>query len=135
MIIFRGTSKLGYLLSIRTGHPSTIGLSQPDAFQKILSTEMVGILKRIATNCEQTAHELAGRFRQSSNRYFRYRVSHGMSNISLEEWRKMNEFQVHTKAYMEEVEVSSSINKVVEILCRASEVRRPELSLQLICQS
>ncbi|KAL8737672.1 MAG: hypothetical protein Q9190_008088, partial [Brigantiaea leucoxantha] len=108
---FGGGSKLGCLISIGTGHPGTIGLSQPDAFQKILPTEMVRVLKRIATNCEETAHELAGRFRQSPDRYFRYSVSHGVGSISLEEWKKMNEVQVHTKAYMEEVDVSSSIDK------------------------
>jgi len=133
--IFGGASKLGCLVSIGTGHPGTIGLSQPDAFQKILPTEMVGVLKRIATNCEQIAHELAGRFRQSPHRYFRYNVAHGVGNISLEEWKKMNEVQTHTKAYMEEVDVSSSIDRAVDILCQASEDRRPELSLQSICQS
>ncbi|KAI4166730.1 MAG: hypothetical protein LQ343_007804 [Gyalolechia ehrenbergii] len=108
---FGGASKLGCLVSIGTGHPGTIGLSQPDAFQKILPIEMVGVLKRIATNCEETAHELAGRFRQSPDRYFRYSVSHGIGRISLEEWKKMNEVQVHTKAYMEEVDISSSVDK------------------------
>lgn len=132
---FGGGSKLGCLVSIGTGHPGTIGLSQPDAFQKILPTEMVGVLKRIATNCEETAHELAGRFRQSPDRYFRYCVSHGVGSISLEEWKKMNEVQVHTKAYMEEVDVSSSIDKVVQVLCRVNERPQSELSLQSICQS
>ncbi|KAL9017793.1 MAG: hypothetical protein Q9185_004882 [Variospora sp. 1 TL-2023] len=112
MTCFEGASKLGCLVSIGTGHAGTIGLSQPDAFQKILPTEMVGVLKRITTNCEETAHELAGRFRQSPDRYFRYSVSHGVGSISLEEWEKMNEVQVHTKAYMQEVDVSSSIDKV-----------------------
>ena len=132
--VFGGDSKLGCLVSIGTGHPGTIGLSQPDAFQKILPTEMIGVLKRIATNCEQTAYELAGRFRQLPNRYFRYSVSHGVGSISLEEWKKMDEVQVHTKAYLAEVEVSSSINNVVAILCRASERPWPEISLQSICQ-
>ena len=132
--VFGGASKLGCLISIGTGHPGTIGLSQPDAFQKILPTEMIGVLKQIATNCEQTAYELAGRFRQLPNRYFRYSVSHGVGSISLEEWKKMDEVQVHTKAYLAEVEVSTSINKLIKILCRASEIQQPELSMQSICQ-
>jgi len=132
--IFQGASKLGCLVSIGTGHPGTIGLSQPDAFQKLLPTEMVGVLKRIATDCERTAHELAKRFRQLPSRYFRFNVTHGVGNFSLEEWKKMNEIQVHTKAYMEEVDVSDSINKVVEVLCGVREVRESEPSLQSICQ-
>ena len=133
--VFGGASKLECLISIETGHPDTIELSQPDAFQKILPTEMVGVLKRIATNYEQTAHELVERFRQLPNRYFRYSVSHGVGSTSLEEWKKMNEVQVHTKAYLAEVEVSSSINKLVEIFCRANEIQRSDFSLQSICQS
>ncbi|KAL8734464.1 MAG: hypothetical protein Q9181_003167 [Wetmoreana brouardii] len=102
MRTFGGASKLGCLVSIGTGHRGTIGLSHPDAFQKIIPTGMVKVLKEIATNCEAIAHKLAERFRQSPDRYFRYSVSHGVGSISLEEWRKMNEVQVHTKAYMEE---------------------------------
>ena len=118
---FGGASKLGCLVSIGTGHPGTIGLSQPDTFQKILPTEMVGLLKRIATNCEETAYELAGRFWQLPDRYFRYSVSYGVGSISLEEWKKMNEVQVRTKAYLEEVDVLTSIDKVVQVLCRVNE--------------
>ena len=132
---FGGASKLGCLVSIGTGHPGTIGLSQPDAFQKILPTEMIEVLKQIATNCEQTAHELAERFRQLPNRYFRYSVSHGIGSISLEEWKRMDEVHVHAKAYLAETEVSSSIDRLVEILCRANKAQQSELSLQSICQS
>ena len=133
--IFGSNSKLGCLISIGTGHAGIIGLSKPDPFQKSLPTEMVGVLKRIATNCEQTAHELARQFRKSSNHYFRYSVSHGVGNISLKEWKKMDDVQVHTKAYMEEVDVSNSINTVVKVLCQSSELQRPEVLLQSICQS
>ena len=134
LTVFGGGSKLGCLVSIGTGYSGTMGLSQPDAFQKILPIEMVGVLKQIATNCEQTAYELAKRFLQRPDRYFRYSVSHGIGSVSLEEWKKMDEVQGHTKAYLEGVEVSSSINKLVEILCRASEIQRSELSLQSIYQ-
>ncbi|KAL8718789.1 MAG: hypothetical protein Q9225_004121 [Loekoesia sp. 1 TL-2023] len=72
--IFGDASKLGCLISIGTGYPGTIGLSQPDAFQKILPTAMIGVLKQITTNCEKTAHELAKRFRQLPNCYFRFSV-------------------------------------------------------------
>jgi len=41
----------------------------------------------------------------------------------------MNEVQVYIKAYIEEVEVSRSIDKVVEILCRVSKLQRLEVSL------
>ena len=84
LTVFGGVSKLGCLISIETSYFNTIELSQSNTFQKILLIEMVGVLKRIATNCEQTAHELAERFRQLPNRYFRYSVSYGIDSIFLE---------------------------------------------------
>lgn len=133
--IFESVSKLECLISIETGHPDIIKLSQSDAFQKILFTNMIEILKQIATNCEQPAHELAKRFQQLLNRYFRYSVSHEIDSISLEKWKKMNEIQVHTKAYLTKIEISSSINKLIEFFCRTNETQWFEFSLQSICQS
>lgn len=37
--IFGGNAKLGCLVSIEAGHPGTIGLSEPDLFQRILCIE------------------------------------------------------------------------------------------------
>ena len=132
---FGEKASLGCLVSIGTGHPGTIGLSQPDAFQNILPTKMIPILKSSATDCERLAHELAGRFRQSLDRYFRFSVTHGVGSISLEEWQKMNEIQTQTRAYLQEVTISALIDNVVTNLCKTTEMGSSVVSLRSICQS
>ncbi|KAI9813524.1 MAG: hypothetical protein M1826_002493 [Phylliscum demangeonii] len=83
--VFGGDRPLNCLVSIGTGHPGVIGLPKPDPFQKILPTAVINVLKRIATDCEGTAHELSERFANASSSYFRFNVTHGAGSISLEE--------------------------------------------------
>ena len=128
--IFGDDCTLGCLVSIGTGHPGVIGLSKPDHFQKILPTDLVDVLKRIATDCESTAEELAKRLKHQEIRFFRYSVTHGAGSISLEEWKKIDDVQTHTEAYMREVAISSSINMAVKILSQSQETNASNITLR-----
>lgn len=132
---FGGKAKLGCLISLGTGQRGTVGLAQPDSFQKVLPTKLIDVLKSNATDCEKTAEEIARQFGRIGNRYFRLSVSHDVGNISLQEWKKTDEVQTHTKAYMEKFAVNSSVNDVVSILCKEDASNDPGPSLQSICQS
>jgi len=115
--IFGNDRLVRCLVSIGTGHPGSIGLAKPDAFQKILPLKLIGVLKEIATNCEDTANGLSARFKDLENFYYRFNVAHGAEGISLEEWEKMGELTEHTKAYMADVSVSKAMDEVVDMLC------------------
>ncbi|KAI9822858.1 MAG: hypothetical protein M1826_000351 [Phylliscum demangeonii] len=82
--VFGGHQTLNCLVSIGTGHPGVIGLSGPNVFQDILPTDVVEVLKQIATDCEGTAHELSERFEKVPSSYFRFNVTHGpATSVSL----------------------------------------------------
>ena len=130
--IFGNDRTVRCLISVGTGHPGTIGLARPDAFQKILPTKLIGVLKKIATDCEDTANGLSARFKDLEKFYFRFNVIHGAEGISLEEWQRMGELTEHTKAYMADVSVSKAIDEVVDILCRP---RHTAWTIGSICQS
>ncbi|KAI9818649.1 MAG: hypothetical protein M1826_001372 [Phylliscum demangeonii] len=121
--VFGGNRTLNCLVSIGTGHPGVIGLSTPNVFQNILSTNVVEVLKQIATDCKGTAHELSQRFKKAPGSYFRFNVTHGAGTISLQEWEKMGEIRTHTKAYLEETVVSAFVNEVVSLLCKPGDTR------------
>ena len=124
---------LGCLISIGTGHPGVNGLSEPDSFQKILPTEMIRVLKRAATDCESTAQDLAKRFKGHEDYFFRYNVTHGAGSISLEEWKRMADVETHTKAYLEQMDVSSSIDRVVNILSQSRGTSTSCITLRSLC--
>ncbi|KAF2477529.1 FabD/lysophospholipase-like protein [Lindgomyces ingoldianus] len=119
--IFGNDRLVRCLISIGTGHPGTIGLAKPDAFQKVLPTKLIS----------ETANGLSARFKDLEKFYFRFNVAHGAEGISLEEWDKMGELTEHTKAYMAEVSVSKAIDEVVDMLCNPREVR---VTLGSVCQ-
>jgi len=120
-VIFGNNRPVRCLVSIGTGHPGTIGLAKPDAFQRILPTDLIQVLKKIATDCENTARELKRRFATAEKFYFRFNVAHGAEGILLEEWNKMGPLTEHTKAYMDEE--STYIDEVVSVLCQQTEIR------------
>src|ERR1700730_3645140 len=69
---FGGDRRVGVWLSIGTGHPGSIGLPKPDAFQKMLPLQLIDTLKNIATSCESIADELAGQYLGFPGVYFRF---------------------------------------------------------------
>ena len=64
-------------------------MARPDAFQKIMPTKMIGVLKNIATKCEKSADDFAARFKDIDNFYFRFNLVHGAEGVSLDEWGQM----------------------------------------------
>ena len=132
--LFGNDRPLGILLSLGTGHPGTIGMSAPDAFQKILPTQLITVLKNLATDCESTAADVERQLKNVSDRYFRFNVTHGAGAVSLEEWKKMGEVQAHTKAYLQEEKVSEAIDRLVNHLCGGA-YSKSAPSLGAICTS
>ena len=116
--IYGNSRPIGCVVSIGTGHPGIIGLAKPDTFQRFLPTQLVDVLKRIATDCQNTARGMDRRFAKVPDVYFRFDVTHGAGTISLEEWKKMGDVVSHTRAYLQDVTVDRSIDTVVNILLR-----------------
>ncbi|MCJ1314586.1 hypothetical protein MMC25_008268 [Agyrium rufum] len=131
--VFGDNASLGCLVSLGTGHPGVIGLSKPDRFQKILSTRVVDLLRSIATNCEGTATDTARKFRNLPRLFFRFSVTHGAGLISLEEWSRMSELHSHTRAYLNDITVSASVDALVRILAKQQGADHTVVRLQSIC--
>ena len=115
-IVFGDYTKIGCIVSIGTGHPGPIGFEKPRGFQKFLPTQLITVLKEIATDCESTARTVERRFQNHPDVYFRLNVAHGAGSIALDEWKKMGHVVSHTRAYMQETSVSRSLDSIVEHL-------------------
>ncbi len=44
-------------------------------------------------------------------------MAHGASDISLEEWERLDEVTQHTKAYLQNAEVSRAVDRLIKLLC------------------
>ncbi|KAF8544998.1 FabD lysophospholipase-like protein, partial [Trichophaea hybrida] len=93
------------ILSVGTGRSLTAGLPPPDTFQRLLPTDAITVLKKLATDSEKTARDFEQRYQSSPGVYFRLNVEQGLQCISLEEWKKLGEVKTHTIQYLKEVKV------------------------------
>ena len=103
------------LLSLGTGLPEVIGLDEPDAFQKMVPSKLIEVLKGIASDCEAASEDVAKDF-QDKGTYFRLNVEAGLENITLAEWTSLGDVRTHTVAYLQKAEVDSSVDKLLAIL-------------------
>jgi len=106
------------VLSLGTGTTRVIGLEHPDAFQNMLPTNLIGVLRGIATDCDEQSEAMAKQLNQRDkpNSYFRLNVNEGLRNVSLAEWSRMNEVETHTVQYLRKNEVGRKVDHVVELL-------------------
>ena len=135
-LYFGDDRPVGVLVSIGTGQPGTIGLRKPNWFQKIVPTQLIDAVVKIATSCENTADEMESHFKDHPEFYFRYSVTHGAEGISLEEWKKMGDLKAHTIAYLQGPKVAESIDSLVKRL-RNKTIHLSDhlLTLSAICKS
>ncbi|KAF8958036.1 acyl transferase/acyl hydrolase/lysophospholipase [Flammula alnicola] len=111
-LIFGDVRKVGLLVSLGTGQSGTIGLKKPDAFQKLLPTKLIDTLKNIATDCEAVADALTTQFITHAGLYFRFNVTHGAGEVSLEEWEMSGTIVAHTESYLRDARVSADVDSV-----------------------
>jgi len=106
------------VISLGTGTENVIGLEQPDAFQKIIPTKLISVLKRIAGDCEKISEEVATDLSQSIHQplYVRLNVNHDLQNVSLAEWEKMPDVQAHTQSYLQTRDVNAKVDMSVRAL-------------------
>ncbi|CUA74931.1 Calcium-independent phospholipase A2-gamma [Rhizoctonia solani] len=95
-------SPVSCILSIGTGQAKTISMSKTSAVSNAIvpDLQLAGAVKKIATDCEKVADEMAGRFVKYPGVYFRFNVDQGMQDIGLGAFEKLSELAAHTSAYM-----------------------------------
>ncbi|KAF8602625.1 FabD/lysophospholipase-like protein [Ceratobasidium sp. AG-I] len=72
-----------------------------DSHDRVLSKsdDVIDVLKLIAEDCESRAEDMAWRFRETTNLYFRFNVEQGMQSITESEWKRAPAVIAHTTAY------------------------------------
>ena len=114
--VFGDDAPIAGILSIGTGQSGSVGLTKPDAFQKLLPTNLINVLKEIATDSGRVAGEMKNRYTKVAELYSRLDVDRGLQSVSLDEWKRLGEVREHTKNYMRLEDISKRIDNVVGVL-------------------
>jgi hypothetical protein len=119
-LVFGDDRPLGVLISLGTGQKSNPSLTSSSAFQKILPAKLnefanlLKVLAKIATDSEKVADDMSRRFENVPDTYFRFNATRGASEITLEEWERMDEVQALTHSYLQEPSVSNLVDAAVK---------------------
>jgi predicted acylesterase/phospholipase RssA len=96
------------VISIGAGQPELIAIPTPGRLQ--LSPDVVAATQAIATDCERVAQEVAQRFRDIDNFYFRFNVQQGMQSVRLEQWERLGHVFTHANQYTRMTEVDKRLD-------------------------
>jgi len=108
------------VISLGTGAADIIGLDRADAFQRLLPTNLIRVLKGMATACEKCSEETARDAAAHSFQYIRLNVDQGLQHVSLAECEKLNDVQLHTSQYLKKYDVGQKVDHLVQVLKGAS---------------
>ncbi|CAE6399735.1 unnamed protein product, partial [Rhizoctonia solani] len=104
------------VLSIGTGHTSTIQIPDGPVLRQFLPTAAIGAMKGIAEDAERVAEEIARRFSSADGVYFRLNVDQGLQSVEVSKWDQPSEVAEHTRAYMRMFEVIQTIDKAAQAI-------------------
>jgi hypothetical protein len=96
----------------------TVGLEKPSGYQRYIPTNVLDVLKTVATDPNHIAREMEEEFETmyGPGVYFRLNVEQGMQGITLEKWEKLGEIMEHTNQYLKMMKVSKSLDDLVDTL-------------------
>ena len=74
------------IISIGTDQAGTISFPKPDWLQRAIPLHVGNAMRKIATDCENSAEDAAPRFEQTPGIYFSFNVELGLQDVGLEQW-------------------------------------------------
>ena len=118
--VFEDNVPVACVVSIGTGQKGSVGLARPDAFQKLLPTKLINVLKEMATDSCKTAEEMEQKYKNVRDIYYRFDVDRGLQSVSLEKWKRLGDVRLHTKNYMKLESIDKRVDSVVGALTGSS---------------
>ena len=118
--VFGDEAPVACIVSIGTGQSDSVGLAQPDAFQRWLPTDLIKILKIIATDSGRVTEEMRQRFKNTPWLFNRLDVDRGLHSVSLAEWKELGKVRELTQNYMKMGVINTQVDNVVSALCGQS---------------
>ncbi|KAG9119578.1 hypothetical protein FRC07_005340, partial [Ceratobasidium sp. 392] len=114
-LIFPGRH-ISSIVSIGAGHTRTIQIPKSGLLKSTLPLNALIAAKHIATDCERAAQEIARRFQNVPNVYFRFNVDQGLQGVGQSEWERLGEVMAHARAYLRLVETSGRLSDAAEAI-------------------
>ncbi|QRW02784.1 nephrocystin-3 protein [Ceratobasidium sp. AG-Ba] len=114
----RGVSTI---ISIGSGRLSSVGISQYSSARRL------GL--KLLTDGERVAQELARRFQNTTNLYFRFNVEQGLQRIGPGSWDRMGDIIGHTRQYIQTSDTHEKLTRAIKSISNHVEAGVPTSQL------
>lgn len=117
------------IVSVGAGKTNIREYRTPGFFGRLLPTELIDALKKIATDCEETEVDMSKRFLKRPGIYFRFNVEHGLEEVGLEEWKELGNITSKTNEYLLDHKLDLIIKEAVaQLYTPTAKLKASELS-------
>lgn len=86
----------------------------------------IEVMKNIVTGTATIHRNVAEQFGINSVRYYRFNVDHGLEAVKLFDYKKTEDMEVDTLAYLDKIEVGKELKRCVEVM-KVLPLREPSL--------
>ncbi|KAF8598128.1 FabD/lysophospholipase-like protein, partial [Ceratobasidium sp. AG-I] len=109
------------VLSVGSGQRHSASVPERRRLSQFLPRDLSDTLSSIATDCERTNEELAGKFENTPNVYFRFNAEQGMQDIDQSDLARLSEVQAHTQTYLKHAAVTSRVDQTANSIANSAE--------------
>lgn len=117
------------VISIGCGQQHSGNVPDAKIYDVFLPAKLLPVIQTIATDCERTHQDLAGRFEHTEGVYFRFNTEHGMQGTNQPNAVKLSEVQAHAWVYLRDVVVNASMDRA----SKATSLRKGLVTFQSEC--
>ncbi|KAG8765205.1 hypothetical protein FRC12_007632 [Ceratobasidium sp. 428] len=110
------------VVCIGAGHARTIQIPKPNPLHRFMPMNVLMAMKDIATDSERVAQDMATRFRNTADVYYRFSVDQGMQDARMSRWQNKGELAAHTRSYLQKAEVNEQIGKAAQSIAASKGV-------------
>lgn len=102
--VFGPNSEVSCIVSIGSGKQQPIDISSQSFFHRVVPTQVVSGLKKMAFDGEQIATEVEQKCDSTPHLYFRFDAEEGLDNVGFGQWQKVPEVESWTLDYLRDVD-------------------------------
>lgn len=115
-LIYGKERTIDCVVSIGTGQKDVTTFSRPTGLQRLLPTDLILVLKQLATESEKSDEEASKRFNDMPGVYHRLNVDRGLAVVGLDEWERLAEVKTHTLSWLRKPNIDRELDEIVKRL-------------------
>lgn len=102
------------VISIGCGQLHSGSIPNARVYDALLPSKLLPVMQTISMDCERVHQDLARRFEDAKDVYFRFNTEHGMQDVDRSDATMLRKVQAHAQAYLHDVSANASMDSATK---------------------